>query len=139
MTSTGGVARIYEKPAQNCMYRMRLELERRDNAEVPTSSAESPEKVLVFRRIRREHSAVSGDHLARKQIVDRHAVLTKQPADTAAQCEAPNAGLRHDAARDRKSEDVRFAIQITQSRAALHLNGLKLPNRHGPTACEKGR
>src|SRR5688500_8670572 len=98
---------------------MRFELERRDNPEVPPASTQSPAKILVFGCVRSEHSSVSRDDLARKKIVDRHAVLTNQPADTAAECEAAYTRLRHDATRDRKSEDVRFAVKIAESRAAL--------------------
>jgi hypothetical protein len=57
----GHITRVEEKAAQYCVNRVGLELERSDNAEVPTSAAESPEEILVFSGIRREHSTVRGD------------------------------------------------------------------------------
>ena len=85
----GGVARVQQKTAQDGVYRMGLELERRDHAEVPASAAKSPEEILVFRGIGGEHFAVGGDYLARQQIVDGHAVLAKQPTDTATRVRPP--------------------------------------------------
>jgi hypothetical protein len=41
-------------------------------------------------------------------------VLAKQPAHATAQGEARDAGVGHDAGRDRKAEEVGFAIQITR-------------------------
>ena len=118
----GNIARVEEEAAQNCVYRVGLELERCDHAEVPASAAKSPEEILVLRGIGREHFAVGSDQLARQQIVDRHAVFAKQPTDTAAQRETRNTGLRDDAGGDRKTEDVRFAVEIAKRRAALNAN-----------------
>ena len=118
----GDIARVEEKSAQDRVYRVGLELERSDHAEVPASAAESPEEILVFRGIGGEHFAVGGDYLARQQIVDGHAVLAKQPTDTTTQRETANTGLRDDAARNGKTEDVRFAVEIAKSRATLYAN-----------------
>ena len=60
---------------------------------------------------------------AREQVVDGHAVFSKQPADAAAQCESADPGLRDDAARDCKAEEVRFAVQVAQSGATLNSHG----------------
>src|SRR5439155_26195974 len=71
-----------------------------------------------------EHLAVGGDYLARQKIVDRHAVLPKQPADTTPESETCDTSFWHYAGWHSKTEGVRFAIQVTKSRAALHANCL---------------
>lgn len=118
------VSRMEQESAQDGMNLVRFEFERSDNAEIPTPAAKTPEEVLVFARTGAEHSTVCDNRLAGQQIVDRHAVLANQPAHATAHGEARDARLGHDAARDCKAEDVRFAIQITEGRATLHANGL---------------
>jgi hypothetical protein len=62
----GGGARVEEKAAQDSVYRVGLEFERRDNSEVPASAAESPEQIFVLRSTGGEDSAIGGDYLARQ-------------------------------------------------------------------------
>src|SRR6266404_4153469 len=101
---------------------MGLELEKGDNAKISTSAAERPEEIVVFRRAGSEHFAVGCDHLRRQQIVDGHPVFTYQPANTASESQATNSSLGHDATRDSKPENMRFPINITESRSALYSN-----------------
>jgi hypothetical protein len=59
------IARVKEQAAQNSVYRVGLELERCDHAEVPAPAAKSPEEIFVLRGAGSEDSAVGGDQLAR--------------------------------------------------------------------------
>jgi hypothetical protein len=102
---------------------VRLELEGCDDTEVSAATTECPEKILVFGTAGGKHLALARDNLTGQQIVDGHAVLANQPADTAAEREAADAGLRNYAAGDREAEDVRFAIQVAERGPALYTNG----------------
>jgi hypothetical protein len=42
---------------------MGLKLERRDHAEISTSTAKRPKEIVVFRKTGSEHCAVGCDHL----------------------------------------------------------------------------
>ena len=97
------------------MHRVGLKLQRSDHPEVSAATPESPEKILMIRIVRRENSALGSHNLARQQIIDGHAVLAKQPANTTAEGQTSNSGFRDNATRDCQTEDVRFAIQISQS------------------------
>jgi hypothetical protein len=109
----GHIPRVGEKTAQDGVNRMGSELERSHHAEVPTSAAERPEQILVFRGIGGEHSAVGGDHLARYEVVDGHTVFANHPTDATTQRQATNTSLGHDAGGHSKTEDVSFAVEIT--------------------------
>src|SRR6185437_8635589 len=77
---------------------------------------------LVFGCAGSDHFAVRGDYLARHEVVDGHSVLATQPADTTAQGQAADTCLGHYPARNCKTEDMGFAIQIAKSGAALCAN-----------------
>ena len=66
MTSTASVARVEEKASKDSVNRVGLELERRDNAEVPTAATKSPEEILVVKETCGQHSTVGGDNSGRK-------------------------------------------------------------------------
>jgi hypothetical protein len=109
-----------------------LEFETSNNAEISTSTSYRPEQVIVLRNARGQHSSIGHYYLRRQQIVDRHSVLTNQPADPTSERQATNTGLRHYAARHREAEDVRFSIEVTKSGSALYSNSAR------PTIHENG-
>src|SRR5204863_9189807 len=74
--------------------RMEGELERRDDAEVAAAAAQRPEQLGLLARRRRAHRAVGHDDARAQQVVDRHAVQARQPAEAAAEREAGYAGGR---------------------------------------------
>jgi hypothetical protein len=99
-----------------------LELETSDGAEIPASAAESPEQIIVFRSAGSEHLSIGSHHLRRQQIVDRHPVFANQPANSTSEGQATDTSLGHYPARDSEPEDMRFSIDVTQSRSALYSN-----------------
>ena len=98
---------------------MRLELERRDDAEVAAGAAHGPEEILVLGRARPAQLAVGGDDVDREQVVDRQPVLAAQVADAAVERQAGDARRRHDAAGHREAEQLRLAVDVAPGRAAL--------------------
>ena len=89
---------------------MRLELERRYDAEIPTASAQRPEEIVVIICTGGEHLLVGCDHLRRQQIVDGHPVLADQPSNTASEGQTANPRLGHNAARYRQTKNMCFPI-----------------------------
>jgi hypothetical protein len=118
----GSVARIEQKAAQNGVYRPGLEFERGDHSKVAAPATEGPEQILVLRVAGSEHFAVGGNDLARNEIINGHAVLTKQPTDATTQGEARNASFRDYPARNSETEWMGFPVKITKSGAALNAN-----------------
>src|SRR3954469_25417816 len=98
---------------------MGLELEGSNDAEVSAASPQSPEEVLVFRSARTQNTSICSHNLARKQIVDRHAVFPKQPSDAAAQRETADTCFGYYATGDGEAQYVRFTVKISQSGPTL--------------------
>ncbi len=106
--------------------RVRLEFERRHDAEIPAAAAQRPEQVgLRFRR-RGSDRAVGADDAGRPETVDRQSVFPADPSFSAAEREPSNARLRHDAARHDEAKGLRLAIEITPHRAALDSGDARL-------------
>jgi hypothetical protein len=84
--------------------RVRLELERRDDAEIAASAAERPEELPLRVVARAQHLAVGCHDLGRHQAVDREPELAAEPAEPAAEREA---GERRCATRGRPGRRVR--------------------------------
>src|SRR5215469_7146341 len=87
----GCIPRVEQEAAQDGANRMRAELERGDHAKVPTSAAEGPKEILVFRGTGGQYFVFGNDYLARQQVVYRHAVLANQPTDATSQGQTTNA------------------------------------------------
>src|SRR5215831_16322044 len=90
----GHVASVEEKAAQDGVNRVGAKLKGSDNAEVPAAAAQSPEEIVVFRSIGGEYFIVGRDYLARQQVIDSHAIFSKQPTDTATQSQTSDTRLR---------------------------------------------
>ena len=96
---------------------MQLELERRHDAEVPAAAAQGPEQVGFRARRGRSHVAVRRHDGGAEQVVDRHAMAPRQPAEAAAERQAGHAGGRVDAQRRRQAVRLRLAIEVAQQGA----------------------
>ena len=119
--------------------RVRLELERGDDAEVAAGAAHGPEEVLVLGRARPAQLAVGGDDVDREQVVDREAVLAAQVADAAVQRQAGDARRRDDAARDGEPEQLRLAVAVApESRRPARAPSASR-DRRGRRASARGR
>ncbi len=103
--------------------RVRLELERGDDAEVAAGAADGPEQVLVLGRARLPELPVGGDDVDREQVVDREPVLAAEMPDPAVQRQPSDAGRRDDAARYGEPEQLRLAVEVAPSGAALDADG----------------
>src|SRR5712691_3669414 len=68
--------------------RMQPELERRGNAEIRASAAQTPEQVRILLVGSADLLAVRGDEIDREQVVDCQAVLALESAHAAAQRQA---------------------------------------------------
>ena len=110
-----------------------MELERRDDAEVPAAAAQRPEQVVVL-GLARDEPAVRGDDLGREQVVTREPDAARQVADAAAERQPADAGRRHDAAGRRQAVGVRGVVEHAPGRAALGASllcvGIDLHVRH---------
>ena len=81
-----------------------------------------------------------GEHdLGGDEVVDRHPVAPALVRDAAAQREAGDAGLGHDAARRGEPERRRDAIDVGPRGAALHVHGAARSRRSGRRASPTGR
>ena len=72
----------------------------------------------------RAHAAAVGeDDLGGDEVVDRHPVAAALVGDTAAERQARDTRLRHDAARRGQSQRRGCAVDVGPGRAALHMDG----------------
>jgi hypothetical protein len=112
--------------------RVQREPERADDAEVPAAASQGPEQVGVIAGRRPDDVALGGDHLGLDEVVDGEPVLAHEPADAAAQAEAADAGVAHDAARGRQTMGLCLVVDISPEGAALDEGrALDRIDRHG--------
>ena len=95
------------------------EPERADDAEVPTAASQRPEQVGVIVGRCPDDVALGGDHLGLHQVVDGEPVFAHEPADAAAQAEAADAGVAHDAARGGQTVSLCLVVDVSPQGAAL--------------------
>src|SRR5262245_28269500 len=91
---------------------MELIFERGDH-EIAASAAQAPEQVSVLGRACDQQGALSGDEVDRQEVVAGEAKLARQPAKTAAQCQAGNARIGDRASRGGQAECLGLAIEIS--------------------------
>ena len=94
-------------------------LERGDDAEVAAAATDAPEEVRVLILAGGENLAVGRHQVDRDQVVYRRPVLSHEPADTAAQGEPRDAGVRDDPAYRRQSVKLRLAVELAPQHAGL--------------------
>src|SRR4030095_4819810 len=68
----------------------KLEFKLSDNAKIPASPTKRPEQFWVVRFTRSYFPALGRDHVDRDEVVDRHPVLAREPAEAAAERQAGN-------------------------------------------------
>src|SRR5439155_10440052 len=88
----------HEAASDDTLERMQVELESRRDAEVAARAAERPEELGVLSGTRVDDGPVRSDELGADEVVAREAVLRRQVADAATECQPRNARRAHDAA-----------------------------------------
>ncbi|HEU0214988.1 MAG TPA: hypothetical protein VFR13_12930 [Jiangellaceae bacterium] len=101
--------------------RVQREPERADDAEVPAAASQRPEQVGVLVGRRSDDVALRGDHLGVHEVVDGEPVLAHEPADAAAEAEAADAGVAHDASRRGQAVGLGLVVDVAPQGATLHV------------------
>src|SRR5712691_5647073 len=86
--------------------------ERRRHAEVPTPTSYSPEQVCILPGTGSEQATIGCDDFNRQQVIARGSVLSRQPAQTAAQREASDAGRGTSTQGSGQTEGLRRFIKV---------------------------
>ena len=115
----GAIPRMDDQPSQHHRDRMQPVFERGDDAEVAAATAQGPEQIGMLVGADAQHLSLGGHQFEGHDIVAGEAVFPCEPADTAAERQACNAGLRDHARRHRQTENVRLAIQFAEQHARL--------------------
>ena len=90
----GGLARVEGHEAQDDVAdRVGVELEARDDPEVPARPANGPEQIRVRLGVGAHLATVGEDELGGDDVVDRQAVFAAQEADAAGRGQAPDADV----------------------------------------------
>ena len=99
---------------------LELELERRDDPEVPAGAAHAPEQVRLLGLAGADEPAVGGHELDGSQVVDRQPEVPLEPTDAATERQPRDAGVADDAGR--ADEPVRLGrdVELAEERAAVH-------------------
>ena len=103
--------------------RVQREPERGDDAEVPASSSQGPEQVRVIAGGCLHDLALGGDHLRPYEVVHGEPVLAHEPAEAAAEADATDAGVSHDATRGGQTVGLCLVVDIPPEGSALDEGG----------------
>ena len=106
--------------------RVQPELEGGDDAEVRPGAAHAPEELRVLVLGRAHDPAVGGHELDREHVVDREPEPALQPSHAAAERQAADSGVRHDADGADEAECLRRRVELAEQRAASHTRGSRL-------------
>src|SRR4051794_34221871 len=98
---------------------MQLVLERRNDAEITTASAQAPEQVGIFAPAGRQELAIGGDDNSRQKVVAREAISASKPAQATPQGQPRDPGVRIGAACRCQTEGLRLVVKIAPSHASL--------------------
>src|SRR5688500_137899 len=111
---------MYDETRQHVRsHALQRELEAGHDTEVAAAAADRPEEVLVLGLTGVQQRAVRDDDVGAHQMVDGHAVLAREPAETAAEREAGNTGGGVDAERDRERIPLRDRVELGERAAGL--------------------
>src|SRR5262249_54732748 len=102
---------------------MQLVLEGGNHAEVAATTPEAPEEVRVLAGADVAELAVGGDEIGGNEVVAGQTVPARQPANTAPQGEAGNAGVGIGTAGGSQAESLGFMVEFTPLDAALSAHG----------------
>ena len=117
-------ARIQDHSTMDGSELVQAKLERGDDAKVAAATANGPEEIFILRGANRQVIAIGVHEVGGDDIVATEAVLTHEPADTAAERKPADAGGRDDAAGSGKRKLFAFAIECSPGGAALGECGL---------------
>jgi hypothetical protein len=95
------------------------EPERADDAEVPAAASQRPEQVGVVVGRCPDDVALGGDQFGLHEVVNGEPVFAHEPADAAAQAEAADSGVAHDAARGGQTVCLCLVVDVAPQGAAL--------------------
>ena len=118
---------------------MQPEFEARDDPEIAAAATERPEQVRILRLAGATDLAIGRDDICANQIVDRHAELSRGPAEATAQREPGNSRRRVDAHRSRQTKGLSFAIEVSERCARLDPRNSSPLDQPVPIALERDR
>ena len=119
--------------------RVQGESERADDAEVPAAASQRPEQVGVLVGRRSDDVALGGDHLGLDEVVDGEPVLAHKPADAAAEAEAADAGMAHDASGGGQAVGLGLVVDVAPQGATLYVGRAARRGRQRRRASPTGR
>src|SRR4051812_33977041 len=122
----------YQRP-----HRMQMVLERGDHTEVPTTTAESPEQLLVLRRAGRTQLPIGADDIDRQEVVTSEAEATHEVPQAAAEGEARDARRRDDAAGRGQAERLGLVVELAPGHSGLGAN--RAPRGIDPDSLQPGQ
>ena len=96
---------------------MKLEFKRCDYAKISAAPAKRPLKVGIIRRTGPSEVAIGGHYIRGQHIVDGQTKFAPKAAESAAQCQAPNTGMRYRPRSSGKAVRQGFEIQFAQQAA----------------------
>jgi hypothetical protein len=99
---------------------MQPELELGDHAEVTAATAQRPVQVGMGVPAGPDHLAIGRHDLKRDHVIAGQPVLPSQPAHSAAERQAADAGVRDVARHGRQAVSLRRAVEGAEQSAALH-------------------
>src|SRR5262249_57054206 len=91
---------------------MQLELEARDDAEVPAAAAQRPEQIRVLGLARAHDLRIRRHHLHADEVVAGETAAAHQPSESAAEREAGDTGAGDQAAGRRETKAGGRAIEV---------------------------
>jgi hypothetical protein len=106
--------------------RMQSEFERRRDAEVAAAATGAPEQVRTLPLACPSHFPIRADDLDRREVVDRHAVTTRESSEAAAERQAADPGMGHGAHWRHQSMRQGRLIDLTEQRAACRPHTLRI-------------
>ena len=101
--------------------RVQREPERADDTEVPATASQRPEQVGVIVGRCADDGALSGDHLGLQEVVDGEPVLAHEPADAAAEADAADARVAHDASGGGQAVGLRLVVDVAPQGTSLDM------------------
>jgi hypothetical protein len=99
------------------------ELESRHDAEVTATTAHGPEEIRVFIRAGVPQCAIGGDDVDRKQVIDGKPEAAREPPESAAQRETPDARVGYASRGGHQAVCHGLGVQVAQQAAAGHPRG----------------
>jgi hypothetical protein len=99
---------------------MQAQLQRSDNAEVASTSAQTPQEVGVLVLGCGDQLPVRGHEIRGHEVVAGQAVHAVEPPQPTAQGQPRDTGHRDHGGRRRQTERLRFAVQIRERCPGLH-------------------